>query len=193
MIKPNEILALCDFETTGIREWSDPIEVAILFVNHELQVVASVDTLIKPDDFLDDYDESELPAYAVHKITPSMLRRAPSRKSVAKLIQRKTKEALKLAGADRCVLTSDNIDFESRMMRVTLNTCDPSDKDWPFHYNGNSTRMLTKATGVEPRKKQHRAMADVGALLEELREARSKLPKSVTVRTHDVIGHVIGM
>ena len=167
MIPENHILALCDFETTGIDPDKDtPIEVAILFLDHRLRILRAYESLIAYGSAI---REPNLDALLIHKITPTLLENegrlpddvAADICNIATSFRRK-----------RVVLCSDNIQFEWRFMSKLLGG---ENHEWPFHYCGWDTSLLLEVTGVgDPRNVPHRAMADVGRLHEALVRAASK-------------------
>lgn len=161
-----ECLALCDFETTGLYEGAEPIEVAILYLNADLRVVASVDSLI----FCPFHIDRDWDALRVHRITPPMLEGAPKREQVAETIMAATARAQEVIRSKRVILCSDNAHFETSFMRKLLGD------EWPFHYCTWDTSMLLEPLGIgDPRNPPHRAMADVGLLYEALLKAKAML------------------
>lgn len=159
-------LAICDFETTGVDTSKDlPIEVGVLFCDHELRVVRSVDSLIAVSEF----DESHFGAIPIHGITPPMLRNAPTAGEVAQMVIDAAASAKRMTRASKVVLCSDNAQFEHAFMRRLLGD------QWPFHYCTWDSSLLLEMTGVGDPIPRHRALADAGLLLEALLEARSRI------------------
>lgn len=161
-----ECLALCDFETTGLYDGAKAIEVAVLYLDADLRIVASVDSLIQNKDF----DDRDWEALRVHRITPPMLEFAPDRVAVARRILDATTRAKEITRSKRIVLCSDNAHFETSFMRQVLGD------EWPFHYCTWDTSLLLEPLGIgDPKSPPHRAMADVGLLYDALLRAKAKL------------------
>lgn len=169
VLVPGTVLALCDFETTGVdTDRDEAIEVALLLLDDTLTIIGAFESLIKPPEIL---FPNFLPAYRVHGILPRELECAPDYAAVAKAIDQVVRARQGKRG--KVVLCSDNIVFETAFMKKLFRA---AEMEWPFHYCGHDTSMLLDATSVFDPKPKHRAMADVGlvycALLEAMSRAR---------------------
>lgn len=113
------VYAICDFETTGLDPVKDhPIEVALLFCDHELTVLRAYESLIWcPQEVF------TMEAFAVHKILPRKLLTAPIKSKVAGSIATVCEDF-----KQRIVLVSDNAQFEHGFMKQLFPVV------WPFHY-----------------------------------------------------------
>lgn len=174
MFPDSKIVALCDFETTGLDPLTEfPIEVAILFVNPRLEILRSYESLILPPDGID--VEASLSALMVNKIMPrDVLEHGENCANVADEIQRLCKEVSKRGKKD-VVLCSDNAPFDRGFMKRLFWLGD--NDDWPFHYNSYDTDFLLEATDVGDPRPAHRAMADVGLMYRALIKAQRRLGK----------------
>ncbi len=168
-----DTLALIDFETTGLRPYSDhfPIEIGILFVrDDDLSIIGAIDSLIAFDEF--DAD-AHLGAFQVNKISLHALLVAPSplavQSQIANIAQR----------CGRVRLCSDNIVFDEAYMRRLWEMAEEElgagQLTWPFHYNSDDVRLLFRQADIPKRKPAHRAMADVGGIYLDLIEARRRI------------------
>lgn len=168
VLVPGTVLALCDFETTGVDVESDEaIEVGLLLLDDTLTVIGAFESLIKPPTIVfPDF----LPAFKVHGILPHELNDAPDYAATAKAIDRIVRSRQGKRG--KVTLCSDNIVFETAFMRKLFRA---SDVEWPFHYCGHDTSMLLDATKVFDPKPKHRAMADVGLVYRALLEAHRRV------------------
>lgn len=169
------VLALCDFETNGLDPVkNDPIEVGILFCDSDLNVLTTVESLIRCETF----DESHFPALRVHGITPMLLQNAPLASDVVREIYEGCQLAKEITRAKKVVLCSDNAHFEHGFMQKLFRVAegDPTDFPdcfrWPFHYCTWDTSLLLEMTGVGDPVPVHRAMANVGRLHTALVKAK---------------------
>jgi len=170
------ILALCDFETTGLdRERDQPIEVALLFCEWPcLTIVGAYESLI----WVDNFDESHFRALTIHKIIPQDL--LDGGKPID-CVRKEVLQACKRYGRKRIVLCSDNAQFEHVFMRKLMagGGADEGEEvgpdPWPFHYCVWDTSILLEGTGIGDPVPAHRAMADVGLLHQALIAAKHKI------------------
>lgn len=169
MSNSNDIIALCDFETTGLDPVkAKPIEVGILFIDAiTFEVISSFESLIalSPFDLPWALDPAAMSAYGVHGISEEMLRDAPS----APIVAERLLEHIKQFNGHKLILCSDNAHFETTFMRKLF-----SAKTWPFHYCTWDTSLLLHVVGVpDPKPVPHRAMGDVKLLYDALLAAIS--------------------
>jgi len=189
------LLCFCDFETTGVDHERDfPIEIACVWVNHQLEEVARLEGYIRPRGLVFDHMPgffTQLPTarwlpehkegHRFHKIDAATIQcygRPAS--AVVKGIMEHNVRALGAAPlAERIVLLSDCAVFEHAFMRKLF---DEARVPWPFHYNVWETSLLLEMTGVgDPptEEMEHRAMADVEGLLDHVRRAYSQIKKGL--------------
>ena len=170
-----DILALIDFETTGLPPFEDqfPVEIGILFLREDdLSIVGAVDTLIRFDQF---EEHKHLGAFQVNNLKLNDLAKAPS---PLRVVQSILKVMEKFRGNVR--LCSDNIVFDEGFMRRLWHLASVEHGEqvkWPFHYNSDDLRLLFRETSIERTKVTHRAMADVGGNYTKLIEARRRISR----------------
>ena len=153
---------ILDFETTGIAEDSDPIEIGIIICDSNFNVKSTYETLIKSDlvesdilTLLNWKPEAE-DAYEIHGISAKEC-------LTGKVITDVALEIMAIASkkAVKPVLVSDNIQFEWKFMKKIL---DSTQAKWPFHYCGWDTSLFLEACGIGDPTPAHRALADAGLL-----------------------------
>lgn len=169
MIDKKICFLLCDFETTGVDVSVDyPIELGGLFLDSKLNILNSVDTLIKlPKDWIKEnknkrrYEDS----FQYHKINIEDLELGIDYTQVSLLLSNKLSQ-LKNQGFEKFILMSDNIQFEFSFMKKIY---EMAGVHFPFHYCGWDTSLLLELTDIgDPKNVPHRAFADVGLLYKHL-------------------------
>lgn len=173
--KQNSILCWIDYETTGITIEDNtvvPIEVGFMFSDMDLKPlnldgVQGFTTLIDWgfDGIKDwsEWGEEAVEAFPYHKLTPQaiveqgMLADHAAVKMLD-VVRRMTPEG------GRCVMISDNIQFEWQFTKLLLEAHPAEPDAWPFHYCGWDTSVLQLVHEIQfrdPPDPPHRAMQDV--------------------------------
>lgn len=160
-MKENDILFICDFETTGVdsslysQDW--PIELGGLFIDMDFKIYDFFNELIYWD-YLgnkDWYDEYK-PAYDVHNINyQNWIQNAYDRFTIMDILNEKINN-LKELDFDRFIILSDNAQFEYNFMRKIFNGY-----RFPFHYSAWDLNLLFNLNNIERTKHIHRALPDV--------------------------------
>jgi len=176
-VNHNTTLCICDFETTGVDTTRDqPIEIGCVFVNHELEVLAEYEALLKDPlrlgGFVSDghWTNRAVEAYHVHKIPAAALDAGASWQRAASRILALCDTFRPPLG--RVVLTSDNIQFEWHYMRSLFAV---ADLPWPFHYCGWDTGLLLEMLNLAELPMEHRALPDARIILDNILAARTLL------------------
>lgn len=162
--KQGQYFFVTDFETTGLADDDQPVEVGIVACDHEMRAVDQLSTVIVPERWCRDatWGRRDLGAFRVHGIHPSEVEESGVQRAVAAAAVVRLAERYGRPG-QKPVLVSDNVQFEwghmDRLLRVVGRTC----RD-VFHYCGWDTSLLLEATGVGDPVPVHRALGDAGRL-----------------------------
>lgn len=167
--KKDSMLCWIDYETTGVDIESYgvlPIEIGVLFTNMELEPIEGAFTSLINWDFeelnsWEDLCDDAVSAFPFHKITPQEIvaRGVGPEKVAAHFV--KIVEMLK--GNGKCILISDNIQFEWQFTKMLLEAHPDGEGHWPFHYCGWDTSILALVPNLgfeDPPNPPHRAMQD---------------------------------
>lgn len=156
--RPGQKFLICDFETTGISDDADPIEVGIIECDEWFNIIGTYQSLIRTD-YVDNFmwKPVAIAAYGIHKISPDIIAGAPHRYDVGLDIYKRFRSS----GKDKPILVSDNIQFEWRFMDMLIRA---ASQPWPFHYCGWDSSLLLESVGINDPTPVHRALQDAGLL-----------------------------
>lgn len=171
-IKPNEALFLADFETTGFADdpKAAPIELAGLFLDHNLNVVDEYGSLINYMGVFERYGcwstKEQLECYAVHGIDCDELQGKPNTNDVSYILSKKVTRLKREYGFERIIFASDNPYFDFTFIKKF---------EVEFHYNPYDVKGYIAMSGCKRPDKEtrtHRAMDDVRGLYEAMLRAK---------------------
>jgi hypothetical protein len=186
----DSVLCWIDYETTGI-DLQDPgvvpIEIGFMLTDMELTPLnlewsgfsSLIDWGFKDIVVWDEYSPSALSAFPYHKLPPAQvvsdgLQPSAVAARMVELVKGATPE-----GA-RCILISDNIQFEWQLTKKLLAEHPTDPKVWPFHYCGWDTSVLQLVPDlgfVDPPDPPHRALPDTMGLWRAVQHAVKGTPK----------------
>lgn len=156
-MKPNDVLFICDFETTGIGPDDYPIELGGIFTDCNFKALDFFDELIfwkylGTDDWNDEYKE----AYKMHKIDFDYWIKNSVPRNVAIEILEDKINRLKNKKYNRFIIVSDNAQFEYNHMKKLY-----GDFGFPFHYTAWDVNLLFALNNIEEDDDAaHRAFSD---------------------------------
>ncbi len=186
MIRKEILLAVVDYETTGIRDDDLPIEIGIRFTDHKFKLLASFQGFINWPEFgpYDEWPKKWKIAYNYHKIPLRYVKQGGHNPyDIVDLIQTLVEATMERIGAKRCVMVSDNAIFEHKMTKKLFSVSPQinpfSSESKPFHYKIFDPSMMydmfglviESSTGI----KEHRSLSDCDLMLKTLRQIQERV------------------
>jgi oligoribonuclease (3'-5' exoribonuclease) len=180
----NSILCWLDYETTGVdldKHTTYPIELGYVFTDTHFNTLMIPNTTVSERSMLinwgferfaswSDFSDDSVSAFGVHKIGIGEVQDKGVKPAEAALTMYQD-ATLITPPEGRCILVSDNIQFEWTLTKHIMATL-PAHK-WPFHYCGWDTSILSLVPGLffeDPKNTPHRALPDVHGLLNTVRK-----------------------
>lgn len=180
----------CDYETTGVDMCDLPIELGMIFTDHNLEIIDEFGGFIHWPVIQDHFrkqliNNEELSwvsdkwgdGHKYHKIDPVEYLQSTDSKYVthwAETIVNYTNKLKKERNLDRIILISDNAFFETTHTKLICMTC--SNLEFPFHYCTWDTSYFLEILGIgDPDNSPHRALDDVRLLLDHVKTANKLL------------------
>lgn len=155
---PYQRFFVLDYETTGLANDSEPIEVGIIITDGDFALIETYESLILPKDGARLWSEDELGAFKVHGITPAtMIATGRAGHIVATQIDFLADKHTVMG--NKPVLVSDNAQFEWFWTKRLF-----EGRKWPFHYCAWDSSLFLEAAGIGDPKPAHRALRDAGLL-----------------------------
>jgi hypothetical protein len=188
MIRKEILLAVLDYETTGISDSDLPIEVGIRFVDYRFNLLSSFQGFINWPQFgpHDEWPKQWAEAFKYHKIPLRTIKQGGHNPmDMVDLIQTVTEATMTRIDATRCVMVSDNAIFEHKMTKKLFSVCPDtmpfSSKSRPFHYKIFDPSMMydmfgmviESSTGI----KEHRSLSDCDLMIKTLKKIQSRIDK----------------
>ena len=193
MVKKDDLLFICDFETTGVNPDIDyPIELGGLITDSELNIIDTYNELIIPDlktiqewfikvNHRDEWAPSFKSAYEVHKIDYlELTNEAITYSEAVHKLNRKLGLIKQETKAKRVIIVSDNAQFEYNFMIKLYSIGDNdliAEGKWPFHYSSWDTSLILEylVPEIGDAIPVHRAFQDATRLYRQLVRAFEKL------------------